>query len=45
MGNGVLPIANRGELALLYVAAFAVLFAYGAGRWSLEKALFRREVF
>lgn len=37
--NGLLPIVNRGELALLYIAAFAVLFANGAGRWSAEKML------
>ncbi|MFH0851381.1 MAG: DoxX family protein [Candidatus Peregrinibacteria bacterium] len=44
-GNGVLPIQNRGELALLYVAAFAVLFAQGAGRLSLERTFWKREFF
>lgn len=42
---GILPIVNRGELALLYIAAFAVLFANGAGRWSTEKAVLGTEVF
>ncbi len=44
-GQGFLPIVNKGELALLYTAAFAVLFARGAGRWSIEKAMMRKEVF
>lgn len=44
-GGGFLPIVNKGELALLYVAAFAVLFAYGAGRLSLERMIFNRELF
>ncbi|ALM10464.1 MAG TPA: DoxX family protein [Candidatus Peribacter riflensis] len=44
-GNGVLPIQNRGELALLYIAAFLVLFIYGAGRLSAEKFFFKRELF
>ncbi|OIO55864.1 hypothetical protein AUJ46_00050 [Candidatus Peregrinibacteria bacterium CG1_02_54_53] len=43
--NGMLPIQNRGELALLYVATFAVLFAQGAGRLSLERTLWKRELF
>ncbi|MFH1443767.1 MAG: DoxX family protein [Candidatus Peregrinibacteria bacterium] len=45
MDNGLLPLQNRGELALLYVAAFAVLFAQGAGRLSLERTLWKRELF
>ncbi|MDD5469836.1 MAG: DoxX family protein [Candidatus Peribacteraceae bacterium] len=45
MGNGLLPIQNRGELALLYVAAFVALFLYGAGAWSLERLLTKREFF
>ncbi len=45
MQSGLLPIVNRGELALLYVAAFAVLFAHGAGKWSLEKSLTKKEMF
>lgn len=30
------PIANKGELALLYFAAFLVLIKEGAGRWSVD---------
>jgi uncharacterized membrane protein YphA (DoxX/SURF4 family) len=41
----LLPLQNKGELALLFVAAFFVLFAQGAGRFSLERQLFRRELF
>lgn len=40
---GWVPILNQGELALLYLAAFLVLMTIGAGKWSLEKALFKEE--
>lgn len=43
--NGALPIVNRGELALLYIAAFLVLFLYGSKKLSLEEKLFGREFF
>ncbi len=45
MENGLLPITNRGELALLFVATFLVLLVHGARKWSLEKALLKKEVF
>ena len=45
MGNGLLPIQNKGELALLYIAAFITLFLYGAGKWSLERLFTKREFF
>ncbi|MAE68715.1 DoxX family protein [bacterium] len=45
MGNGTLPIENRGELALLYVACFLVLFVHGSGTMSLEKKLTKKERF
>ena len=45
MQNGLLPIVNRGELALLYIAAFLILFAHGAGKWSLEKTMMKKEMF
>jgi len=45
MGNGLLPIVNRGELALLFIAAFIILFVHGAGRGSTEKWLFHKELF
>jgi len=43
--NGLIPIVNKGELALLYVAVFLVIMAFGARRWSLEKAIFKKEIF
>ena len=41
--KGIVPIMNKGELALLYFAAFLPLIIYGAKNWSLEKALFGKE--
>ena len=35
-GVALLPIVNKGELALLYVACFLVVLAHGAGKWSIE---------
>ena len=43
--NGLIPIMNQGELALLYFASFLVIIALGARKWSLEKAIFKREIF
>lgn len=43
--QGLIPILNMGELALLYFAAFLVIMAFGAGKWSLEKAIFKKEFF
>ena len=43
--NGPIPLLNFGELPLLYFATFLVLMAFGARRWSLEKVIFKREVF
>lgn len=38
LGNGTLnPLANKGEAAMLYFAAFLVLMAYGAGKWGFSK--------
>ena len=39
----ILPIANRGELSMLYLVSFLVIFAMGAGKCSLEKAIFKKE--
>jgi len=41
--GGFNPLTNGGELAMLYFASFLVLIAYGAGVWSLERALFKKE--
>ena len=43
--KGLVPILNMGELALLYFAAFLAIMAFGAGKWSLEKAIFKKEFF
>lgn len=43
--NGLIPILNQGELALLYVASFLVIMVFGAGKWSLEKVMLKKEVF
>ncbi len=43
--NGWIPIMNKGELALLYFAAFLIFIIYGAGKFSLEHALFKKEIF
>jgi len=43
--QGLIPFVNKGELALLYFVAFLLIIAYGAGKWSLEKAIFKKEFF
>lgn len=43
--NGIIPIMNKGELALLFFVAFLLIAQYGAGKWSLERSLFKREIF
>jgi len=43
--NGWNPLANYGEPAVLYFAAFLALTMYGAGKWSLERKLTGKEVF
>lgn len=46
MANGTLPIENRGELALLYVAAFLILFVHGSGKLlSIEQKVTGKEIF
>ena len=39
------PLATKGELALLYLASFLVLFIFGARKWSMEKAWSKKERF
>ena len=41
--HGLMPIVNKGELALLYLSGFLVLIAYGAKKWSIDRALFKKE--
>lgn len=35
--NALLPIQNRGELALLYAVAFLFILCRGSGIWSVDK--------
>ncbi len=43
--QGLNPLVNKGELALLYLAAFLVMIAMGNGKWSIEKTLLKKEIF
>jgi putative oxidoreductase len=37
--GGLLPIANKGELAVLYCFVFLYIAARGSGRWSVDSVL------
>jgi putative oxidoreductase len=37
--NGLSPLANKGESALLYFAAFLVMMAFGSKKWALDKMM------
>ncbi|MBI2499376.1 DoxX family protein [Candidatus Woesearchaeota archaeon] len=39
--QGINPLTNGGEPAVLFFAAFLVLLAYGAGKWSLDSKISR----
>ena len=43
--NGLNPLTNGGELALLFLVSFLVIYIQGAKKWSLEKKLFKKEKF
>ncbi len=43
--QGLVPIVNKGELALLFLACFVVIAVHGNGKWSLEQALLKKEMF
>jgi len=36
--SGIFPIANHGELAVVYCFVFLFISAYGAGSWSVDGA-------
>ena len=40
--QGLLPILNRGELAILYSWVFLFVAAHGSGPWSLDSVLGRK---
>ena len=44
IGTSVHPLLNIGESVVLFFVIFLILIIYGAGRVSLEKALFGREL-
>ena len=39
ISGGWNPIANKGEPAVLFFAAFLVLIAYGSGKWALDSKI------
>lgn len=43
--KGLNPLANEGEVAVLFFAAFLVLAVYGSKKWSVEQALLKKEMF
>jgi putative oxidoreductase len=43
--NGVFPITNGGELAIMYALFFSLITLFGSQRFSLEKMLSGREKF
>ncbi len=43
--GGLSPLANGGELAVMYFVAFLVLMQFGARKWSLERQLLKKEMF
>ena len=43
--NNMIPIINQGELALLYLATFIILFIHGNKKASIETMLFKKEFF
>lgn len=45
LAKGAIPLLNGGELALMYLVSFLVIFRYGAGKLSLEKMWHGREIF
>lgn len=42
--KGFWPLFNGGEASMLFLVSFLVIFAMGAGKLSLEKALFKKEL-
>jgi putative oxidoreductase len=40
--KGLLPITNRGELAVFYCFVFLFIAAYGSGIWSVDNSLKKR---
>ncbi len=45
MHPGLNPLSSGGELAVLYLVSFLVILRDGAGKYGLEKKLFKKEQF
>jgi putative oxidoreductase len=43
--NGLNPLANGGELALMFLFAFFVILVHGSGKWGLEHWMHKKEKF
>lgn len=43
--QGLIPIVNKGELALLFLVCFVTIAVHGNGKWSLEKSFLKKEMF
>ena len=43
--QGLIPIVNKGELALVFLVCFIMVLVHGNGKWSLEQAVLKKEVF
>ena len=43
--QGMNPLSNNGELALLFFGAFLVVLVYGNGEFSVESVLMKKETF
>ncbi len=43
--QGFFPILNKGELALLFLVSFLIMLILGAGKYSLERYVLKRELF
>ncbi len=41
--NALLPIVNKGELAVLYCFVFLYLFVAGGGEWSIDNLIKKKE--
>lgn len=43
--QGLVPIVNKGELALLFLVCFIMVAVHGNGKWSFEQSLLKKEMF
>lgn len=41
--QGWIPIMNKGELALLFLASFLMIIVYGARKWGLDNLIFKKK--